>query len=54
MVQLFRKRYTSNHDGIGAASYFGVADLNSGGVTIKSRNTIRANREQQVLGGCKG
>ena len=47
-------RVSSNHDGIGAASYFEVADLNSGGVTIKSRNTIRANREQQVLGGCKG
>ncbi len=30
-----------------------VDDLNTEGVKIKSRNTIRADRNQQVLGGCR-
>ena len=47
-------RIPSNHDGIGVASYFEVDDLNLDSVEIKSRNSIRADREQQVLGRCKG
>lgn len=47
-------RVSGNHDGIGAASYFEVEDLNHDSVKIKSRNSVRANREQQTLGGCKG
>lgn len=46
-------RVSGKHDGIGAASYFEVDDLNSEGVKIRSRNTIRADRNQQVLGGCR-
>ena len=38
---------------IGAASCFQVDDLNSEGVKIRSRNTIRADRKQQALGGCR-
>ncbi len=46
-------RVSGKYDNIGAASYFEVDDLNSEGVKIKSRNTIRADRNQQVLGGCR-
>ena len=41
-------------DGIGPASYFEVKDLNNDSVKIKSRNSVRADRGQQTLGGCKG
>lgn len=47
-------RASGNHDGIRAASYFEIEDLNSDSVAIKSRNSVRTNQEQQVLGGCKG
>lgn len=47
-------RVSSKHDNIGAASYFEVADLNSSVVEIKSRNSIRVDRAQQVLGRCSG
>jgi len=47
-------RVSSNHDGIGASSYFEVDDLNLDSVEIKSRNSVRADREQQVLGRCNG
>lgn len=47
-------RASGNHDGIGASSYFEVADLNQDSVTVKSRNSVRANQDQQVLGGCNG
>lgn len=46
-------RVPGNHDGIGAASYFEVDDLNSEVVKIRSRNTIRADCNQQALGGCR-
>lgn len=45
-------RNFGKHDGIGPASCFEIEDLNSDSVTIKSRNSIRADRKQQKLGGC--
>ena len=47
-------RVSDNLDGIGAASYFEVEDLNNNSVKIKSRNSIRANQKQRKLGGCYG
>ena len=47
-------RNPGKHDGIGAASYFEVEDLNQKSVKIKSRNSVRADWKQQVLGGCNG
>lgn len=44
----------TKHDGIGAASYFEVEDLNQKSVKIKSRNSVRADWKQQVLGRCNG
>ena len=47
-------RNPGKHDGIGAASYFEVEDLNQKSVKIKSRNSVRADWKQQVLGRCNG
>ncbi len=47
-------RNPGKHDGIGAASYFEVEDLNQKSVKIKSRNSVRADWKQQVLGKCNG
>ncbi len=44
----------TKHDGIGAASYFEVEDLNQKSVKIKRRNSVRADWKQQVLGRCNG
>lgn len=47
-------RNPGKHDGIGAASYFEVEALNQKSVKIKSRNCVRADWKQQVLGRCNG
>ncbi|MGE8036300.1 hypothetical protein B1B04_18685 [Lysinibacillus sp. KCTC 33748] len=46
-------RASGKHDGIGAAFYFEVADLNHNSVTVKSRNSVRADKSLNTLGGCK-